>query len=322
MSFSERGLTSLADKRLGKHFTFSSDRFLIAINGRTFDSTQAKMESITPAEGKLTYSYQVPGFNIKVVYTLDRHRYFLSKQLEIHPHRKAPVHVDRLVVWDIKPGENLSAFYIPHTRRPELKTGDYGAFLRFQDATGLVMTVQNPFLQFKKNQGNLSLEYEPGMTWKRDDGPFKSDIGNIGGYALTGVRVPAKLIPEWKWTNGIVAITDEEQDQAEVEAFTTIVSAFVLPHLTKSIKMNVGWCENDYQIDVSTPGGRSEYKRIIDQTAAMGMDHILFTPSNADLGSREEATDDWGWENLLWLGLGIQIRKGEWNVDQDPMPAS
>ncbi len=322
LSFNEHGIQSLTDKRLGKTFTFSSDQFQVSLNGKKYDSLLTKPDGIIATMGKLIYSYTIPDFTIKVIYELDKQSFFFSKHLEIYPDKDQSFRVDNVRVWDIKPGERLSAYYIPHTQKPELKTGDYGAFLRFSDATGLVMTVQNPFLQFNKNQDRLSLQYQPEMNWKKEYGPFKSDIGNIGAYALTGNRIPAKMIPEWKWTNGVVAITDEEQDQAEVEAFMNIVSKFVLPHLEKSIKMNVGWCENDYQIDISTSAGRAEYKRIIDQTAAMGMDHVLFTPSNAALGSREEATDDWGWENLLWLGLGIKIRKGEWDVEKDPIPAS
>lgn len=32
--------------------------------------------------------------------------------------------------------------------------------------------------------------------------------------------------------------------------------------------------------------------------------------------------DAWGWENILWLGLGQKIRKGEWNIASDPIPPS
>ncbi|MEJ7739677.1 MAG: hypothetical protein WKF97_19810 [Chitinophagaceae bacterium] len=322
VSFGGQGIRSLTDKRLNKTFTFTSDRFLVSLNGKMADSALTTSEGVTASPDKIIYSYKVTDFTIRVIYTLEKLGFFISKHLEIYPDKDESFKVDRLRIWDIQPGEKLSSYYVPRTKRPNLKTGDYGAFVRFSDATGFVMTVQNPFLSFKINREMLSLEYQPEMNWKKEYGPFKSDIGNIGAYALTGNRVPAKLVPEWKWTNGVIGITDEEQDEAEVEAFTKIVSQYVLPHLKTSVKMNVGWCENDYQIDISKPAGRSEYKRIIDQTAAMGMDHVLFTPSNAALGSREEATDDWGWENLLWLGLGIKIRKGEWDVDKDPVPES
>lgn len=322
LSFNEQGIQSLSDKRLGKPFSFSSDNFLVSINGNVYTRNNTKLNEITEAPGMLTYTYTAPGFTFKVIYTLNADWFFFSKQLEIYPDKSDAFRVDRLKVLDMELIEKTSSFYIPRTKRPELKTNDYGIFLRFADASGLLMTVQNPFLQCIINEQKIGLEYKPEMNWKKEYGVFQSDIGNIGAYQLTGNRIPAKMIPEWKWTKGIVAITDQEQDQAEVEAFTKIVEKYVIANPAKSIKMNVGWCENDYQIDISKPAGREEYKRIIDQTAAMGMDHVLFTPSNAALGSRDEATDDWGWENLLWLGLGIKIRKGEWDVEKDAIPSS
>jgi hypothetical protein len=84
--------------------------------------------------------------------------------------------------------------------------------------------------------------------------------------------------------------------------------------------MNAAWCENDYQIDIATPEGREEYKRIIDRSAELGLDYILYAPTNSLLGDRSETADDWNWENLLWLGLGIKIRKGEWDPKKDPIP--
>ena len=80
------------------------------------------------------------------------------------------------------------------------------------------------------------------------------------------------------------------------------------------------WCENDYQIDVATPAGRTEWKRILDQCAAVGVEHTLFTPANGAVPRLKDNADAWGWENCLWLGLGQKIRKGEWQIATDPIP--
>ncbi|MEO5998197.1 MAG: hypothetical protein ABIN89_15735 [Chitinophagaceae bacterium] len=322
VSFNDQGMSSFTDKQLHKTFSFSSDQFLITLSGNAYTNKDAQSLGSASTSTRLTYTYKIPGFTLKLNYSLEKDCFFLSKQLEIYADKDDVFRVGQLKLWNVQFAEKPASYYVPHTRRPELKTNDYGAFFRFVDATGLLMTIQNPFLQFKMEQESASLDYHPDMGWKKEYGPFQSDMANMGAYALTGDRIPAKMIPEWKWTQGIVAITDEEQDRAEVDAFTKIVAYYVQSNRQKSIKMNVGWCENDYQVDISKASGRSEYKRIIDQTAAMGMDHILFTPSNASLGSREDASDDWGWENLLWLNLGIKIRKGEWNVEKDPIPAS
>jgi hypothetical protein len=84
----------------------------------------------------------------------------------------------------------------------------------------------------------------------------------------------------------------------------------------------VPWCENDYQIDVGTPEGRVEWKRILDQVAAVGCEHTLFTPANSVVAPLKDNADAWGWENCLWLGLGQKIRKGEWDIAKDPIPQS
>ena len=70
-----------------------------------------------------------------------------------------------------------------------------------------------------------------------------------------------------------------------------------------------------------TPGGRTEYKRIIDRASQLGLSHLLFAPRNSDVSSRQNNSDAWGWEQLLWFGLGQQIRLGEW-APGDALPPS
>ena len=40
----------------------------------------------------------------------------------------------------------------------------------------------------------------------------------------------------------------------------------------------MAWDESDYQIDVGTAAGRSEYKRIVDRNAELGVTHIVYEP--------------------------------------------
>jgi len=91
--------------------------------------------------------------------------------------------------------------------------------------------------------------------------------------------------------------------------------------LQVTVKINIAWCENDYQLDISLKEDRTAYKRIIDRAAEMGITHILFAPRNSDVSSKENNTDPWGWEQLLWFGYGQKIRLGEWKPG-DPLAAS
>lgn len=71
LSFNEHGLQSLTDKRLAKTFTFSSDRFVVSLNGKNYDSSLTKLKGIEPSADKLIYLYTVPGYTIRVIYELD-----------------------------------------------------------------------------------------------------------------------------------------------------------------------------------------------------------------------------------------------------------
>ena len=61
-----------------------------------------------------------------------------------------------------------------------------------------------------------------------------------------------------------------------------MVRAFLLYKPAKPLNVMVGWCVNDYQIDIATPEGRAEYKRILDTAAELGAEHVLFAPANSD----------------------------------------
>ena len=88
-------------------------------------------------------------------------------------------------------------------------------------------------------------------------------------------------------------------DQAEIRALTDCTRAFLLVNPQQSIRVHVGWCENDYQIDMATTEGQLEYKGIIDQAAATSCQYVLYTPAHSELAPLKENRDAWGWENLL-----------------------
>jgi hypothetical protein len=99
-----------------------------------------------------------------------------------------------------------------------------------------------------------------------------------------------------------------------------MVRAFLIAPRERPIDVFVGWTANDYQIDVGTAEGRAEYRRLLDRAAEMGAAYVLYAPSNSALSRREDSVDDWSWEHVLWLGLGQQIRKGEWDPASDAIP--
>ena len=107
----------------------------------------------------------------------------------------------------------------------------------------------------------------------------------------------------------------------EIEAAVQCVRAFLLYYPTKSERIHVPWCENDYQIDVATEDGEAQLKRIIDTCSALEVRHILYSVRSEDVALQEDASDNWHWEHLLWLNQGIQIRKNQWDPRTDELPA-
>jgi len=208
---------------------------------------------------------------------------------------------------------------VPSHPSEKLGTADYGGFLRLESGRGLLALVQNPFLRFVREDRLFEISYQPEMDWNPAWGQFESDRGILAPYSLSGRAIPAQMIPEWKLSASDAA---PGMDESEIATFQNVVSAFVLDNVARPVDVFVGWCVNDYQIDISTAEGRAEYKRVVDRAVEMGAKHVLFAPSNTSLSLRALSADDWGWENLLWLGLGQKIRKGERSIDSDPVPAS
>merc|ERR1719235_1574431 len=117
---------------------------------------------------------------------------------------------------------------------------------------------------------------------------------------------------------------NEGVNTGERAAFTQCVENYHLDRKArenKTVKVNVAWDENDYQIDVGCESGRTEYKRIIDRNAEFGVTHIVYEPRNTLHSSRFNTTDGWGWEEVLWLSMGELLREGKWDPRTDDVPA-
>ncbi len=313
----ERGLASLSDRSLGSVFRFQQDRFAVVIDGSSYQSESLAAPEVKLEKGRALYRYAAAPYEVEVVYELRPGWRFLSKQLFLKAAPGSSFRVNRIEVLRARLSDSPREIHVPKTGRPNLQTRDYGGFLRFEGWRGLLALVQNPFLEFQGEAASFAVRYDPEMDWKADDGPFPSDRGLLAPYRLSGRRLPARMLPEWllgrpEYGSGM--------DEAEIEAFTECVRAFLLYKPERPLNIFVGWCVNDYQIDIATPKGREEYKRVMDRAAELGADYILFAPTNSDISRREDSVDDWGWENLLWLGLGQKIRRNEWNPKYDPVP--
>jgi hypothetical protein len=318
--FGDRGISTITDISIGRIFKLKEDGFRLVIDGRTFDSTTLGRPRQTAAQGRVAYTWASAGYEISVTYEIEPAWRFVSKQIAVVKAPSATYTVNEVHVFRDELLETIADRYVPTSTRSSLGTGDYGVFLRFADARGLLAAVQNPFLQTEAAGAAFVVRYAPDMEWRSEYGPFVADRGMLAPYRLTGRVQPSRMPAEWVMPSRDPA--PPGMDDAEVAAFTDLVRAFLLYRPARPLNMMVGWCANDYQIDVAGADGRAEYKRIIDRAAELGAQFLLYAPSNTALSRREDSLDDWSWEHVLWLGLGQKIRAGTWDVKTGEIPPS
>ncbi|MGA8027081.1 MAG: hypothetical protein WB992_08035 [Bryobacteraceae bacterium] len=326
--FGPRGLVSI-QQGTAKAREIRSDTFSFELDHDRFEGAAAKAEVRQSAPAEISYTFSSNGYIVEVVYRIEPGWQFISKQIRLTstPRPEFVVHQIRPV--DLSFADAIDSVFTPGTYLPQYgpprpgwahPTREFGAFLRFPEKSGVMIVVQNPFLRVDRRQNAISIDYSPEMTWKTGWGPFVSDLACIGPYTLTGNRVPAQMTYEWKLPPR--TIVDDGADRGEIDAFTDCVRAFLIHPPREPISVEVGWTLNDYQIDVATPEGRAEYKRVLDTTSALGIRTLLYSPANLALARMEQDADAWNWEHVLWLGFGQKLREGDWNPETGEIPSS
>jgi hypothetical protein len=329
-SFGPTGLVSVTDIRSGVRLDLVRDAWSLAIDGATLRSGDSQPKVTRIAAGAVVYGYENFGYRVQVTYKLDASWSFVSKQIVVVHTPNASFTVHRVVPWDLAIRNEGISDYVPSTYTPQLGATieqtrnslpgkDLGEFLRFAGNGGALLAVQNPYLEVKRDGQSVSIGYAPEMEWRQAWGAFASDTSCIGAYRLSGHRKPREMTLEWH--PAPAQPTADGMDDAEIDAFTECVRAFLIDPTAAPISVEVGWTLNDYQIDVGTEEGKAEYKRIVDTASALGIRTLLYAPANSTLADRRQNTDSWGWEYVLWLNLGQKIRKGEWDPVKDPIPA-
>ena len=328
--FGPAGLTSITNRKVDRTIHFQNDTFSITIDGLDIHSAKLTPTIASDSAKSLTYTYSCQGYVLSVVYRIEPSWDFVSKQLQVIAAPK-----DAFFVRSVQPlheslQEPISSEFMPGAYLPQFGANSdfakgiparkFGDFLRFSQKYGLMLLTQNPFLEISREDQTVSVSYAADMNWETKWGPFSSDVSCLGLYRLSGERIPAQMMLEWKSPSE--KPTDDGADQGEISAFSNCVREFLVSPSPKPISVEVGWTLNDYQIDVSKPEGRQEYKRVIDVTSELGIQDLLYAPANYKLAQIEKDADDWNWEHVLWLGLGQQIREGRWDVDHSPLPLS
>lgn len=316
--FDDGGLVRLSAAGVGDALDFVGDACTVRIDGKALDVSGLAASGVRAEPESVTYAYDAGNMKLEVVYQLKPGWGFLSKQLRVTLPEGAVARVEEVVPF-------RAGLKTPVAKEIMGSRATGAVFLRLGSGnSSAFIAQQNPFLVWKHEGGKLQAGYEPAMEWRAAYGAYESDRVCIGLAARTGVEYPLRNLGEWKHVEDPARALDglPMLDLAEFDAMRDCVAAFNLFRPEKSVRVHVPWCENDYQIDVGTEAGRAEWKHIIDQCAATGVEHTLFTPANSVVAPLSGNVDAWGWENCLWLGLGQKIRKGEWDIAKDPIPAS
>lgn len=320
-TFNEKGLVSIYDKEPDKTITFEGGDFAVTLNGQEIQSKNQEMRLAEKENSLVTYSFDTGQFMIKAVYELKPGWRFVTRQIHILSPNAEDFIINKIEAFTGKVLNPIASEY-------KLSGGKHGLSLRLFDKKhqkakyGIFMLLQNPFNRCNRDDQTISLHYEADMEWKSEYGAFVSDRLCIGTYKISGNKFRSGIVPEWSYVEDPDKHlqTGEMVDWAEIEAVTECMRAFLLEKRSKSVRVHIGWCENDYQIDVNTPEGITEYKRIIERASEIGCGYLLHTPHHSGLAPLSENRDAWGWESLLWLNLGQKIRKGQWDPAKDTVP--
>lgn len=278
--------------------TITNETSVIFINNYVLDCS--KLINYSQHVNSINFTFECSndiGHNLTIIYTLDSQWSFLQKQIYFE-------NIDNKAITSIETTFTLTNKIIPSVSiilNRQDTNKQHTVFLRSKSSPlGIFATWQHPFGHYivSSNNQTITSSYNIGINTS-----YLSEGFLIGFYELSLY---------WH-TNDI--------NYAERDAYEKATSFFYpVPQREQSIKHAVGWDSNDYQIDISTLHGIEEYKRLIDRCSQLGIKSITFGPSNTNVSNRQESTDDWGWESILWLSLGEKIRLEQWKPYQQPIP--
>ena len=236
-------------------------------------------------------------YQLTTIYTLQSGWQFLQKQLDFK-------NIYSKTITSVETTFTITNMNIPSTSivfNQQDTDRQHAAFLRTGRASfGLFVTWQHPFglYSITSNNQTVTSSYNAGIETS-----YLSEGFLIGFYQLSSY-----------WHT-------KDINYAERQAYVNATSFFfTVPPRNQSLKHVVGWDNNDYQIDIATEHGVEEYKRLINRCAQLGVTSITFAPSNSNVSRRDQGTDDWGWESILWMSLGEKIRLEQWKPYRDSIP--
>jgi hypothetical protein len=271
------GLTELTSSRLSGPLTVVGDSISLQVGGGktlapgaglTFKSTQH-----TATNASLTWS--IPGGGVlTALYTLEPGWPMLSKRVYLNMPAQTSIHQVELLG---QLGLNVTSAtpWATDYGKPE-SLNHAAAFHRCNAGDGLMITVTNPFGQLKSVAVGTQITGGYGEVGINTS-TFTSDHVLLAPYAWS--MKSGWIRPQTLAGVDHSASAPAMLNTAERDIFVAVVESQLLRAPDddfRTVKVNVAWDENDYQIDIATSEGRAEYKRIIDRNAQLNVSHIVF----------------------------------------------
>jgi PAN domain len=317
-------------------FIYSMDSAAIAADGISLNTTGI-MPSGAPTitDTSITYSYlfmnnsNARDYQLDIAYVLHDQGHW-SKTMTV----TCISDTNPIIVMSVAPFAPLafSALSLSSAFGPTsyiISSGDLGgqvAFIRFENSSvglnsGVLLSATNPMLRFEvtgltypstmaPSEGLLAyLLYH--SSYALNTNTHTCDTAFFSSYTLSGIHVPplSTSVPSSLFL-----------DTNERDNFINLVDTTYLNKVDDISLINIGWTENDYQIDIANSTQFVEYTRILTQLNRIGVTHLLYGGSDSSVSTKNNATDDWGWEEILWLDLGEDIREGYWTPGLSALP--
>jgi hypothetical protein len=144
--FGPNGLLSIEDIESHSKIAIARDSWSMVIDGATLRGTEVQ-PAINKTVNEITYTYELQGYQVRVVYRLSPGWRFIGKQIEVSRAANPIFTIDKVVPWDVTVDGNVISDFVPSVYVPQvgrtieqsrksLPGKDFGEFLRLPEGDG------------------------------------------------------------------------------------------------------------------------------------------------------------------------------------------
>ena len=296
----------------------------VVYDGQLYQTLDREPADIQWHNDSFVKSYVFTNFDMSVVTSVSPDRRTIQRRISILPHTRGAFALESRTFFDLE----FQCADLEVVRHALWSSSLTALFLRSKAGSWFAM-FDHPFGIAQTEGSRIRLSEN---TYQKMDGNAPYDEGTLffGPTQLTGKMVSQEPIEEldyahnnswqpWVWSKvgkSWWCRGEADLDAGEITAARRLVKSIIPWKKGGPVSVHVPWCENDFEIDISTAEGQVAYARMFDLLADIGCKYTLFTPGGGPFPKRP----DGGWQHVMWLGLGGMVGEREWTKDT-PLPA-